>query len=125
MAESMSNVPTLLDLFKDQNGKLSTFLSELENAIRGHLAQNSIQCQSSQANRYVAFTKGYSDLDLKVQDNQQSRTNIVTQLLNEALAKARGDRLFALAQPCVKVEVQRDAVAVGFTLTVSLWFLSQ
>ena len=117
-----SNAPTLLDVFMDKNAKLSKFLSEVEDAIRGYLAQNSIQCQSSQANSYRAFSSGYSDVDLKVRDNKQSRDNIVTPLLKQALATAHGDRLFALAQPCVKVEVQRQAVAKGFTLTVYLWF---
>jgi hypothetical protein len=117
-----SNAPTLLDMFMDQNGKLPTFLSEIETAIVGHLAKYSIQCQSSQANSYRAFSNGYSDLDLKVRDNKQSRDNIVAPLLKQALATAHGDRLFALAQPCVKAEVQRQAVAKGFTLTVYLWF---
>jgi len=115
------NVPTLLDMFMDQNGKLPTFLNEVENAIRGHLAQNSIQCQSSEAKRYFAFSTGYSDVDLNVQDNKQSRANVVAPLLKQALAMALGDRLSALAQPCVKVEVQRQTVAKGFTMTVYLW----
>jgi hypothetical protein len=29
-----------------------------------------------------------------------------------------------LAQPCVRVEVQRGTSTVGFALTVSLWFFN-
>jgi hypothetical protein len=100
----------------------------LQRLVKKELARNlgnsGIHCQSgAQANQFIFFTKYYTDLDLMVPYDMW-RQLVFVPVLSEAVAKLKTGSMSELADPCVKVEIQRESTQVGFSLTVSLWFVS-
>jgi hypothetical protein len=121
----MSKQPSLRDSFRDETGR-QRFLRWTKAQLLSNLSDNGINCQlGKEANDFIPFTRQYTDLDLGVPDIIANRNRIVsTPLLQQALDTLKQASRSNLAQPCVKVEIQRNAAIVGFTLTVSLWFLN-
>ena len=125
MSQYMSKQPSLRDSFQDES-KRQRFVRWTKSQLLSNLSDNGKNCQSGkEANDFIHFTKPYTDLDLWVPDNIANRNKIVaTPLLQQALDTLKQASRSDLAQPCVMVEIQRDATRVGFSVTVSLWFFN-
>ena len=125
MVQCMSSQSSLLDLFNDNDGRLGVFRRQVENNVLEHLSGNSIFCEpKKQANGFVAFTERFADVDLLGADIPANRSGIISRLRNQALTLLQEKSIESLAKPYFDVKVQRDASAVGFTVTVSLGFFN-
>ena len=125
MVQRMSSQSSLLDLFNDKNERLGVFRRQVENNVLEHLSGNSIFCESKQqANGFVYFTERFADVDLLDADIPANRSGIISRIRNQALTILQEESIDTLAKPYFDVKVQRDASAVGFTVTVSLGFFN-
>ena len=127
MSQRMSNKPSLRDLLYDKTKRQEfPYWEEAKKYLLSNFSNNGITCQSGkEANDNIRFTTPYTDLDFSVPDNLANRTRIIfSPLLQQALKSLKEASKSDLAQPYVRVEVQRGASIVGFTLTVSLWFFN-
>jgi hypothetical protein len=123
----MFKKPSLRDWLYDKSKQQEfPYWEEAKKYLVSNLSNNGINCQSGkEANDNIHFTTPYADSEFLVPDNLANRTRIIfSPLLQQALKSLKQASKSELAQPCVRVEVQRGVSTVGFALTVSLWFFN-
>ena len=108
-------MPTTIQVTFHGQETRSRFEKWARKQLRSDLSIRGINYEPGRkANDYISFTRYYSDLDLGIPDTISNLTMlIVSPLLEEASKELKAKSMSSLAEPYIKIEVQRNAPQSG------------